>query len=278
MRSKIAVCMYVIIAVGILVLVSTRLRAPASPANVSHGESSGSERPLSDSASSEGGVDHGAAGASSSGVDAPGEGKGAQGSVGDKEEKKEGRDSAPPLPAPLDYGRIQPVRADANRFVAQAVETVRTGKAPHRVSMLIDPPPFDGDVEKQTKTIAPGRCLQVADPGPDTPQLVHVGPRSFRAKQDETVVLRARTTPNGCVTFTSLNAGAFSTTKLATVTVAADKHGVAEAKFSAGPGVAHDLRIVAGSPTASHTVSYLLIVDLPDSVVRPVSTKVGDQK
>ena len=171
-------------------------------------------------------------------------------------------------PAPIDYGTIEAVKAADYPQVALAIEALKTGKHPERLSPMIAPPPFDQaaydqDSEAYLKDIAPGRCFLVAAPGPDVPVLRPVGPRAQRARQDQQITLKVRGKPLDPVTFTSMHAGYFSN-RYPTQTVAANLEGVATVVYTPGSGVTNDVRIVAGSPTASETVSFLVVVTPPN--------------
>ena len=260
MRSKLSLFVYVILAVAIVAVVVGRLRTSTSPspsqgdlAAPSDGEVTSRPSNTNERGSPSGIDEHAAAEAveSEETTSKPGE-----------QESAEDADEATELPGPLDYGNIKPVPGDANKLVAQAIEAMKTGRNPERLSPLIAPQKFDPtNVDDYVNSIAPGRCFQVADPGPTVQQLRHGGPRAMRARQDQTVVLRARAVPGAPVTFTSMHAGFFEASLLPTITVAADKAGVAEAKYKPGPGVTNDVRIVAGSPLCSGTIRYLVVVE-----------------
>ncbi len=278
MQSKLLVAFLVALSLAVVVVVIKNWRGPAAPTNHSVGVNSESNSAKSSSMHDVGRgpllekekndqslqQEKGEASSPSSASDSNKEETQKDGA------KKDAKDDRPQLPAPLDYGRIKPVPGDANQFVAQAIEAMKTGQQPHRLSPLIAPPKFDpAKLDEYLNTIAPGRCYQVADPGPQVPQLRHEGPHAMRARQDETVVLRARAIPNAPVTFTSLHAGFFEKSLLPTITVAADKKGVAEAKYKPGSGVTDDVRIVAGCPLCSGTIRFLVIVEPVQVIAAP---------
>lgn len=80
--------------------------------------------------------------------------------------------------------------------------------------------------------------------------------------QGEPVPLKVRTIPNAPVTFTSFDLGSFSN-RLTSITVAADKDGVATAQFTGTPGTYNDVNILAASPMTSGQVKFVITVIVP---------------
>jgi hypothetical protein len=85
----------------------------------------------------------------------------------------------------------------------------------------------------------------------------------YSVLQGEKVVLRVMAEPGAPVTFYSGRLGQFPN-QLATVTIAADKEGVAQTEFLASAGTRDEIDIVAASPLHSGQVRFLVQVTLPD--------------
>lgn len=101
------------------------------------------------------------------------------------------------------------------------------------------------------QTVEPGRCFQTAPPkGADDVRLTVASRPLIVLKPGERSILRVKGAPRAPVTFTSFNGGVFEESRLSSVTVLADGDGIAEARFTVGPGIGGDVRIQAGSPMA----------------------------
>lgn len=165
------------------------------------------------------------------------------------------------------YGRTSPVPPDANPAVASVAEAVRTGSHPERLSVLVEPEPFDAaayraDPRAYLDVAEPARAFQAAQPAEGVPVLAALTPALRTAVQGEAVTLRVRSVPNMPVTFTSFDLGQFEN-RLTTVTVEADAEGVAEASFTGTPGTIGDANILAASPAATGTVKFIVHVRMP---------------
>lgn len=185
----------------------------------------------------------------------------------------EPKEGAAEAKSPFDYGRTPRVSPDANPQVKSVAEAIREKKHPERVSVLIRPPPFDAkafqaDPAKYLGVVEPGRVFQTAQPGPKVPVLRPVGQSYREAVQGEVVPLRVKAPPGSPVTFTSFDLGAFEN-QLTSITVQADKQGVAEAKFRGTPGTIEEVHILAGSPEASGQVRFVVNVQRPPGAESP---------
>ena len=164
-------------------------------------------------------------------------------------------------------GTTQPVPLDANPMVASVAEAMKTGSHPERLSSMIVPAPFDpksyaADPQKYLNTVEPGRVWQPAQPGFRIMQALAVSPLTSEVLQGEAVPLRVKAIPNAPVTFTSFDLGAFSN-RLTSITVAADKEGIATAQFVGTPGTYNDVNILAASPVTSGQVKFVVTVVVP---------------
>lgn len=86
-----------------------------------------------------------------------------------------------------------------------------------------------------------------------------VGDTFFELKTGETATLKVRTAPGAPVTFSSYDLGLFEN-NLNTITVPANRQGVAEAEYRATPGVYDDVRIIAASPVRLGQVEFDVLV------------------
>ena len=170
---------------------------------------------------------------------------------------------------PFDYGTTKPVPADLNPQVESVVEAIRTKQYPERLSVLMRPKKFDAvaymkDPEKYINTIEPGRVFQPAQPGPGVPRIRPVS-RFFHnvIQGGPPAVLKVKVTPGSPVTFTSFDLGEFQN-RLTSITVKADKQGLAQTKFYGTSGTIADVNILAASPATAGQVKFIVNIKLPD--------------
>ena len=161
-------------------------------------------------------------------------------------------------------GRTKPVRSDANPHVASVARALKEKKFPERLSAFARPKNFDRAAYKRNRkeyleTIEPGRVFQPAQPGRDVVPIKSIGSSRHSAVQGEWVTLRARAVPGAPVTFTSFDLGAFEN-QLPSITVEANRGGVAEAKFKGTPGTINNVNILAASPVTSGRLRYIVRV------------------
>jgi hypothetical protein len=179
-----------------------------------------------------------------------------------------------------EYGVLPSFPADATAQTRLAWEVLSVGKdsseeekakarsLAYRLSARFAPPAFDAKayqddpqyVEAYLSEPAPGRVFQTSQPGPGVPILRPVGGRFHMVVQGEEAVLKVRAPAGSPVTFTSFDAGIFQQSKLPTITVPADKAGIAKATFLATPGVINDCNILAGGPLATGQVKFVVNV------------------
>ncbi|MBI3831839.1 MAG: hypothetical protein HY291_20120 [Planctomycetes bacterium] len=170
---------------------------------------------------------------------------------------------APAAPPPQDFGRFEPVKADASPQAASVAEALKKKDHPERLSALLPPKPFDkAAFEAQPaaylSVAEPGRCYQSAQPGQDVPMLSAQSPLSSRIKQGESIKLTVKTVPMAPFSATSFDGGAFTESKLNCVTVRADKEGVASVTFVATPGTLNDCHILGAAPLSSGQVRFVI--------------------
>lgn len=175
----------------------------------------------------------------------------------------------PEIPSHLNYGRAEGVKATASPQAASAYEALKTGKHPERLSVFVPPKPFnkekfEQDPQSYLNVNEPGRVYQTAQPAKGVGVLKPVGGRLHRIKQGDEVKLKVRSAPKAPVTFTSFDMGTFKESKLNSVTVRADKLGLAETTFVGTKGTLNDVRILAGSPMTTGQVKFTVLVENSD--------------
>ena len=176
----------------------------------------------------------------------------------------DGKPAQDKKPDPADYGRTQPVRADANPQVASVAEALKGKNHPERLSPIIPPKAFDPEGYKQDPkryldTVEPGRCFQSKTPEKNTPKIQPLTPQLQEITQSQSVKLQVRAAPKFPVTFTSFDLGKFSN-DLTSITVEANDSGLAETKFFGTPGTIDEVNILAASPMASGQVKFIVNV------------------
>lgn len=158
----------------------------------------------------------------------------------------------------------QPVKADVNPQVKSVADAAQSDQHPERLSPMIAPVAFDqvawnANPSGYLAVTEPGRVFQTAQPSPTTPILVAEGPTAATVARGESTSLRVKAVPGAAVSWTSFDLGSFDN-KLPSITVAADRDGVASVTFTATPGVSGQVNILAGSPMASGQVRFTLTV------------------
>ena len=149
-----------------------------------------------------------------------------------------------------------------------AVDAAREDHNRYRLTEAVDPPRFDeaelkrrgeGYLADYLKETAPGRVYQVKEPGRGVPALVEVGPLDLELPEDGAVRLRVRAAPEAPVTFATQDLGVFDN-GLTSITVLADRRGLAAVRFNATPNLSGRVTVMAGSPVCSDTVAFDLVV------------------
>ncbi len=169
---------------------------------------------------------------------------------------------------PQNFGRAEPVPGNLNPQTKSVQEALKTHAYPERLTAMIQPTSkfdkakFDASPTDFLNLVEPGRVFLTAEPGSNVPQLKPSTPTYVQIKQGESTKLTVVSAPNYPVTFTSFDMGKFLENELNSVTVKADKDGVASATFSGSSGTLNDVRVLAGSPMASGQVRF--VVDVQD--------------
>jgi hypothetical protein len=166
-----------------------------------------------------------------------------------------------PQKAAASPAEARAVEPDANPGVRSVVEAARTGRYPERLTPMVMPKPFDrktyeANPQAYLDVVEPGRVWQDAKEGPP---IEAVGATQLKMKLKEKVALAVKTPPDAPATFTSFDLGAFQN-GLTTITVQADKEGVARATFTATPGTMGDVNILAASPLTQGQASFKITV------------------
>ena len=165
---------------------------------------------------------------------------------------------------PQNFGRAEPVKSDKNAQAASVAEALKTKAHPERLSALLpptkpfDPAAFKANPAEYLNTIEPGRVFGTAAPGPQVPELTAAGARYARISQGDSAILTVKGAPLAPITLTSFDLGKFKENDLNSITVQADKDGLASATFVASPGSLNDVNILAGSPMSSGQVKFVV--------------------
>ena len=165
--------------------------------------------------------------------------------------------------------RSKPVRGDENKNTRSVIESSKNAKTARRLSPLFKAARFDKKkfVENPSSyldVIEAGRIWDVLEPAKDVPRIRRVGKYFHTLVRGESAVLSARTEPHMPVTFYSPRLGKFEN-QLSTITVQADKKGIAKATFRASGGTIADVDILAGSPVRSGHTRFLVKIVLPEN-------------
>ena len=166
-------------------------------------------------------------------------------------------------------GMLPRLKGDENPQVAGVFQELRSANAPPeaRSSMFL-PEKFDKEryfdnPGEYVNKIRPGRAFAPSNPGPDVVPLAAVSSRLTTVLQDEKAILRVRAAEGYPVTFYTPDGGEFGN-RLKTVTVVANKDGIAEAAYTAVSGTAGIIDVVAASPLHSGQVTFSVKVVTPD--------------
>jgi len=153
-----------------------------------------------------------------------------------------------------------PIPPDANPAVKSVAEAARTGEHPERLTPLLKAKPFnraafEADPLAFCQVSEPGRVWQTAEPGPNVKALQAKGVALVNVPKGGKVKLAVRGEPKGPVSFTSLDGGQFPNL-LTAITVLADEQGEASVDFTASPGTAGDVHILAACPLTVGQVQF----------------------
>jgi hypothetical protein len=148
-------------------------------------------------------------------------------------------------------------RAERPRAGAAGIaDALRVGDHPERLTLMAAPPPFSleeyrRDPRGYCSEVVPGRCMQSAEPGRETPRLRTLTPTAPEVHSGGTVRLAVHGIPHAPVTFTAKDGGCFAENRLASVTVDTGDAGEAAVTFVATPGTVAMAGVMAGSPLCS---------------------------
>jgi hypothetical protein len=191
----------------------------------------------------------------------------AAGRTGDATTESSDEGSAPNPDDPFSYGKLPTVKGDANEDVKSVVETIKSGKNPERVSVLMPPKKFDPaayqrDPQGYLQTVEPGRVFQPKQPGKGVKRIKRASPQFVRIKQNTSTRLCVQALPGAPVSWTSFDCGKFAN-QLTSITVQADERGLAETEFFGTPGTIEDVHILCASPMTSGQIRYTVHVERP---------------
>lgn len=164
-------------------------------------------------------------------------------------------------------GVVQGLSRDTNDQVAQVLDNLKSGEFPENISPFLKPREFDANEyyhqpEVYLNIVAPGRVFQSAKPGRGVRPIKRIGSSYYLAEQNKEVTLKVRAKANAPVTFTSFDLGAFEN-ELTSMTVRANKKGIASVKFRGTPGTYNEVKILAASPLTSGRVRFIVDVLTP---------------
>lgn len=159
--------------------------------------------------------------------------------------------------------------AQANQ--QSVVEAVRSGKHPERLSLAIDPAPFDPaayarDSQAYLAVVEPARVYQTAPAGPDAVALRAAVDHTIRIPAHGSTPLTVIGVPGAPVSWTVLDGGQFAN-GLASITVQADAEGKATTTYTATPGTVDEVQILVGSPMTVGTLTLVVHVADPAATV-----------
>ncbi len=160
------------------------------------------------------------------------------------------------------YGHTPPL-ADVGPQARSAMQAVKDGKNPERLTPLIAPKPFDARAYKRDATAylevaEPGRVIQAKATAAGVPAIESVSPYFEDVKLGGSAQLAVKAAPGYPVTFTSFDAGRFAETGLTTATVETDAAGVARVTFEGAPGTVLESNVLATSQMSSGRVRFKL--------------------
>ncbi len=144
---------------------------------------------------------------------------------------------------------------------------------PQSLSMFYNPKPFDEEAYKKDKDsylhqIVPARVNQFLNPGKNTPIIAPNGSMDYACKPLGSVDLSVKVKSHAPVTFTTTHGGVFKSTGLSTVTVAADKNGIADVTYVASRGTLHQAYVLCASPLTSGQLKFSIYV-IPKDQQKP---------
>ena len=168
---------------------------------------------------------------------------------------------------PGQVGATPVIAAEMNANQRSVVEAVRTGKHPERLTLAVDPAPFDPaayarDAREYLSVVEPARVYQTAPAGPDAVPLRAVVDHTIRLPAGGSTSLTVIGKPHAPVSWSVLDGGTLSN-GLASITVQADAEGRATTTYTATPGTVDEVQILVGSPMTVGTLTLTVEVDDP---------------
>jgi len=197
--------------------------------------------------------------------------------------KAQGPNRSTEKPATLEYNPSKPLAwnnhphmvniKDSDPRIKSIREAHETKKYPERLSVLVEPSPFeleswnnDKDYRfKYIHTIEPGRIhFHIAKASKDTPVIKALSPSSKTIEVNGRTELQVKASPNSPVTFHAFDGGIFIESRLSTITVEANSQGIATVNWYATPGTLNLSTIIASSPLSSGQQRFLINVSSKD--------------
>lgn len=162
------------------------------------------------------------------------------------------------------------VPGDSNPNVVSVVEAQRSGDHPERLTLAIDPAPFDAAAFAQNPQVylnitEPARVYQTAPAGPDAVPLVATVDHTIRISANGSTPLTVIGKPNAPISFAVLDGGSMPN-GLSSITVLADAEGKATTTYTATPGTVDEVQILVGSPMTVGTLTLVVHVQDPAAI------------
>ncbi|MDB4778152.1 hypothetical protein OAG68_01720 [bacterium] len=158
--------------------------------------------------------------------------------------------------------QVAGLMAELNNQDKEKQEETRVAKSTFFLPEPFDQEKYDADPQAYLNKIRPGRVFQSAQPGPDVNRLTSISDSFVSVLQGESVQLKVKAEPGAPVAFYTPEIGTFEN-QLKSITVAADKEGVATAKFTLGRGSSGLVNVLAASPVNSDHAKFTFRVSLP---------------
>lgn len=165
------------------------------------------------------------------------------------------------------YGDAPRLKSDANATVAAVSKAIDENTSLEQISPAKLPGTFDkqaylADPRSYLQKHVPSRAFASAQPGAGVARLKPASNQSHFLRQGESIRLAVTTEAGMPATFTSFDLGVFDN-GLSSITVAADKNGMAQANFIAAPGKVGEVNILAASPVAAEQVTFQVWIAPP---------------
>ncbi len=174
------------------------------------------------------------------------------------------------------YGKISPLTAEELKHpqVQSAVEALKSGEHPERLSPLVQGAAFDRERFKTDEAYRK-KYLSVAEPGrvfQEDPKgefrLKRVSQYFQTVEQGRAVKIEVSGQPGMPVSATSFDLGRFRNNGLTYCTEVFDANGIASFDFEGTPGTIADANILVGSPACRGRVKFVVHTLLPGAKER----------